>query len=49
VSHGDVEDQSVWRYSCAICGHAWTISKDGRQTVTHLTPLAVTRVTSIAS
>lgn len=26
-------------YRCEACGHVWTVSKDGNDTVTHITPL----------
>jgi hypothetical protein len=26
-------------YRCDDCGHVWTISRDGRRRVTHVTPL----------
>ncbi len=25
-------------YRCQLCGHVWTVSKDGTGTVTHITP-----------
>jgi hypothetical protein len=26
-------------YRCPVCGHVWTISKDGDGTITHITPM----------
>jgi len=33
------KDATVNYYRCGKCGHIWTVSKDGRGTVHHVTPL----------
>ena len=30
-------------YRCALCGHVWTVAKDGSERIHHVTPLPATR------
>jgi hypothetical protein len=31
------KDAIVWYYRCTSCGHVWTVSKDGKETVRDVT------------
>jgi hypothetical protein len=33
------QEASVKYYRCDFCGHVWTVSLDGKNTIKHVTPL----------